>query len=45
MRADPLAIVTWIDRINHCRRAQDRPGGLALIASENKRDTTQALAA
>ena len=40
-----LAIVTWIERTYHRRRAQDRLGGLTPIEYENKLDTTQALAA
>lgn len=40
-----LAIVTWIERTYHRRRARDRLGGLTPIEYENKLDTTQALAA
>lgn len=40
-----LAIVTWIERTYHRRRAQDRLGGLTPREDENKIDTTEALAA
>lgn len=40
-----LAIVTWIERTYHRRRAQDRLGGLTPIEYENRLDTAQALAA